>query len=284
MFADLSNSVDVVIHNAWKVDFKLSLDSYKDVHIGGVRRIIDWSTGSRRSPRIVFVSSVAAASQWATIHQDKAEIPSVPETFLYDYEAAADMGYGESKTISERILDIANKQSGVPVSILRVGQIAGSTAWPSQEWLPSTIKTSKSSLPVIDWIPVDKLATIIIEIIHSDTTANNAGNADIYNLVNPHPIAWESLLGTLQSHLGHQVDIVLLRDWINSLLKLDVLDSSELARHPALKLLEMFEEIENGKGSLAFDAEHGVRASKTMATLDTVNPAWMNIWLEQWKF
>ncbi len=28
-------------------------------------------------------------------------------------------------------------------------------------------------------------------------TANNAGNADIYNLVNPHPIAWESLLGTL---------------------------------------------------------------------------------------
>ncbi len=43
-------------------------------------------------------------------------------------------------------------------------------------------------------------------------TANNAGNADIYNLVNPHPIAWESLLGTLQSHLRHQVDIVSLRD------------------------------------------------------------------------
>jgi len=68
------------------------------------------------------------------------------------------------------------------------------------------------------------------------------------------------------------------------LLKLDVLDSSELARHPALKLLEMFEEIENGKESLAFDAEHGVRASKTMATLYTVNPAWMNVWREQWKF
>ncbi len=116
------------------------------------------------------------------------------------------------------------------------------------------------------------------------STAHNAGNADIYNLVNPHPIAWESLLGTLQSHLGHQVDIVSLRDWINSLLKLDVLDSSELARHPALKLLEIFEEIENGKGSLAFDAEHGVRASKTMATLYTVNPAWMNVWLERWKF
>jgi thioester reductase-like protein len=117
----------------------------------------------------------------ATIYQDKAEIPSVPETFLYDYEAAADMGYGKSKKISERILDNANKQSGVPVSILRVGQIAGSTtlsdpAWPSQEWLPSMIKTSKSlkrlpaNLPVIDWIPVDKLATIIIETIHSDTT------------------------------------------------------------------------------------------------------------------
>ncbi len=82
------------------------------------------------------------------------------------------------------------------------------------------------------------------------------------------------------------MNIVSLRDWINSLLKLDVLDSSELARRPALKLLEIFEEIENGtsNGSSAFDAEHGIRASKTMATLDTVNPAWMNIWLERWKF
>jgi len=67
------------------------------------------------------------------------------------------------------------------------------------------------------------------------------------------------------------------------LLKLDVLDSSELARHPALKLLEIFEEIENGKGSSAFDAEHGIRVSKTMATLDAVNLAWMNVWREQWK-
>jgi nucleoside-diphosphate-sugar epimerase len=44
-----------------------------------------------------------------------------------DYSVAQDFGYGESKHVSERILQIAKARSGVPASVLRVGQVAGPT-------------------------------------------------------------------------------------------------------------------------------------------------------------
>lgn len=81
----------------------------------------------------------------------------------------------QSKNVAEQILNIANEKSGVPVSIVRVGQIAGPLEvkgiWNEEEWLPALIKTSKSlgylpdHLPDIGWIPVDKLAVMILEIL-----------------------------------------------------------------------------------------------------------------------
>ena len=64
-----------------------------------------------------------------------------------DYTAALGVCYTESRYVAECILHEANQRSGVPVSILRVGQIGGSTvecdvAFPEQEWLVALIKTS----------------------------------------------------------------------------------------------------------------------------------------------
>ena len=129
LFAELKDNVDIIVHNAWKVDFRHSIHSYESVHIRGIRRLIDWSTDSPRSPRIVFVSSASAVGNWIIMHKERArEPPTIPEKVIFDYEAAQQMGYGESKHVAERILDIANKQSHVPITILQVGQIAGSTA------------------------------------------------------------------------------------------------------------------------------------------------------------
>lgn len=43
-FNELTSSVDIIIHNAWKVDFNYSLESFKPVHIRGVCNLIDWSS------------------------------------------------------------------------------------------------------------------------------------------------------------------------------------------------------------------------------------------------
>ncbi|KAH7009835.1 hypothetical protein EDB80DRAFT_713952 [Ilyonectria destructans] len=80
------------------------------------------------------------------------------------------MGYGQSKFVSERLLDTAARETDIPCIICRVGQIAGPTTaagmWLKQEWLPSLIASSKylGKLPeslghidTVNWIPVDLL-------------------------------------------------------------------------------------------------------------------------------
>ena len=111
------------------------------------------------------------------------------------------MGYGESKHVAERILAAAHARSGVPISVLRVGQIAGSTlraiaSWPAQEWAPALVQTSKALrvvpggggvLPPVDWIPVNKVAAIVVEILLADHRGSGSGTG-FYNLVHPRPV------------------------------------------------------------------------------------------------
>ena len=130
-FSELTGQIDVVIHNAWKVDFNQTLESFENDHIRGTRALVDWSNTSPKRPRILFISSISAVSNWTETGQSS----PVPETIVPSLDAPAHMGYGESKYVAEHILGAASKQSGTPISILRVGQIAGSTEQSDPEWV-----------------------------------------------------------------------------------------------------------------------------------------------------
>ena len=141
-FKKMTAEVEVIIHNAWKVNFNHQLESFEPEHIRSVRNLVDWSRNSDRHPRILFVSSLSSVSQWSLHHTGP-----VPETPIHDYEVAQALGYGESKHVAERILQEAAMRSGVPVGLLRVGQIAGSTKasgtlWDKAEYLPALIQSS----------------------------------------------------------------------------------------------------------------------------------------------
>ena len=95
-----------------------------------------------------------------------------------DWELPQAIGYAQSKAISEAVLEEASRVAGVPSAVCRVGQIAGPTSsdgiWSKQEWLPTLIASSKylkqipSSLGpmnTIDWIPVDLLGQIVVELL-----------------------------------------------------------------------------------------------------------------------
>ncbi|KAI9879042.1 MAG: hypothetical protein M1830_009784 [Pleopsidium flavum] len=288
-FGELTRTADVLIHNAWKVDFNHSLESFEPIHIRGVRNFIDWSIRSERHPHIIFISSISSIGNWATVHVGDEPVPETPIT---SHEVAQEMGYGESKNVSERILGVANEECGVPVSILRVGQIAGPLmakgVWNKDEWLPSLIKTSKSLsslpsyIPDIDWIPVDKLATIILEIVHFGVTTDKAR---IYNILNPKPIPWMSLVDTIRKRLGPHIQLVQMREWIETLERLDGNDARELNTKPAMKILDFYrglvEDARSTAVGLKYSTAHGVAASKTMAELAPVNAEWMDMWLDQ---
>ncbi len=94
-YKELSDSVDTIIHSAWKVNFNHSLESFEPVHVRGVRNLVDFQIQSPRRPRIVFISSVSSVSRWPTLGDNKVPIP---DEFITDFDAAQFMGYGESNT------------------------------------------------------------------------------------------------------------------------------------------------------------------------------------------
>lgn len=160
-YQELLESVDTIVHNAWKVDFNHLVDSFEHDHICGVRRFIDFSLQSQHNAHLHFVSSISTVGAWTA---DMA--PSVPEVPIEDCAVVLPQGYGESKYIAERICLEASRRCRIATTIYRVGQIAGPTTasgqWNQHEWLPSIIATSKALGQVpnrlgameVDWIPV----------------------------------------------------------------------------------------------------------------------------------
>jgi hypothetical protein len=58
----------------------------------------------------------------------------------------------------------------------------------------------------VDWIPVDVLPDIVIELIHSEMGLLHAaetknGSCLVYNVVNPKQTTWIALVPTINSHL-----------------------------------------------------------------------------------
>lgn len=160
-YEDLLDSVDTIVHNAWKVDFNHSVDSFEEIHIRGVRHFVDFSLKSRCRAHIHFVSSISAVGAWTSEMG-----PLVPEMPFEDSSVVLEQGYGESKHVAERICFEASRTSQVPTTIYRVGQVAGPTRssgqWNRQEWLPTLVATSiairkipnKLGSMEVDWIPV----------------------------------------------------------------------------------------------------------------------------------
>jgi thioester reductase-like protein len=292
-YRELTDSVDVVIHNAWKVDFNHQLASFEKEHIKGVRDLIDLTLSSPRQPHLFFVSSLSSVGNWATCYGNT---QPVPELIPNDFNVAMTMGYGESKHVSERIVSAAVQSAGLRGTILRVGQIAGPLAedggeWNRTEWFPSLIATSKAlgclpdTMNTIDWIPVDTLAAIIGEIVHREYSA---GTSRVFNLVNPHEANWQDLVSTIQkSWQPAEINIVPLTEWLD---KLGALGSSgDPETFPALKLLDFYSgyvaEAGLPRGQRpSYQTSNCTGASSAMADLSAINSLAMETWLRQWGF
>lgn len=288
-YQKLLGSVDTIIHAAWKVDFNHALESFEPTHIRGVHRLVEWQIHSPRPPRIIFISSTSSVSRWPALDDNTGKIP---EDFIENHDAAQAMGYAESKNIAEHILNGACLQTGVSSTILRVGQIAGPLLskgkWNEDEWVPALIKSSQSlgclpmGLPDVDWIPIDYLASIIMEISFSSARSKSAS---FFNLVNPNLTPWESLLESLKAHLDC-AETVPLQQWIERLQRLDATDPKIIAQYPAIKILGFFRSLaeQDGLCNVRYSTQKACAASETMARLPAISPEAMQVWLSQWGY
>ncbi|KAJ5760131.1 hypothetical protein N7520_007287 [Penicillium odoratum] len=291
-YGELLESADTIIHNAWKVDFNHSVESFEETHIKGVRNFVDFSVKSKYNAHIHFVSSVSTVGSW------KPEMgPLVPEIPMEDCAVVLTQGYGESKHVAERICLEASRRSRVPTSVYRVGQIAGPTTvkgqWNPHEWLPTIIATSKAmgkipsglgSVPV-DWVPVDTLASIITDIVQTRHDDRSEFPHAVFHLTNHRTVPWSSLIPAIQQK--YKVEAVDFASWVAELGNIQNPSSVEVAEKPALKLLIFYRGLADESQaslSVALDVQKTKEASKTMNSIQPISASLMSNWLEQWQF
>jgi thioester reductase-like protein len=308
-YLTLLSEVSHVIHNAWPVNFNLSLPAFTP-SLSGVVSLIRFSALSRRNSEIQFFSSISSVSSYPG--------DTVPEAVISALSTPAAMGYGQSKYLAEQLLNHASKTLGINTSFVRIGQVAGAartaSGWSRQEWLPSLVTSSAfiGAIPetlgdtpateeTINWVPIDQLADVVVELALNSNTGNEKADhgASVFQVVHPNPVSWSSLLLPINKALeasnssSEPIRVVSYTEWISTLKdksaeaeKVGNVDAVMLAqKNPAMKLLDFYESLQyqgNGGLRMKLSMEKTLRSSKTLQGLEPLRNEWITGWVSEW--
>lgn len=202
-YALLARTVNVVMHLAWAVNFRMRLASFKADHISGLRNLLALAASplrdrdaSTESDNASAGASASAAGNGNTNEKAKTEPPvfafcssvasviasaprpsnsEIPERISTDPNDASPLGYSRSKWVAEGICAAAACRAPSlrnRVGVFRVGQLAGDTvrgAWNANEAYPLMLGSVRATgcLPaleeVVGWLPVDVAAKAMVE-------------------------------------------------------------------------------------------------------------------------
>ncbi len=223
---ELLRDVNLVIHNAWSVNFNMGVASFEN-QIQGARNLIDFSFKS--NARFFLVSSVSAAVRSGLV---------IPESHLEHLTDAQEMGYARSKLVAERLCQHAQR-AGLDARVLRVGQIAGDTQlgqWNATEAIPLMIRSAVAigALPTLDdtlnWLPIDVVAKVMVEVCHAPK------RHDVYHVVNPKAFNWTRDLLPMLRQAGLEFEEVSIQTWLERL----AASNPDPEVNPTIKLLGFF--------------------------------------------
>lgn len=290
--SDILAETHVVIHNIWRVDFSLSVTSYKKELLNSVRSVVDLLRKATFCPRFVFVSSIASVQDWESIFPES----PAPEEPVDPYEVAWHTGYGQSKHVAERVLATAANRLSMPITILRLGQLGPATVgnggkWSSQDWIQSMALLSKitglipKDMGIIDWVPVDTMSKVMCEIILRERDDDKPSSTlEVYNLVNPRSIPFNRFADLLQARIGLPLSCqVGLSEWVKSLEQVNPGTIPEEVEKVRVLILPFFQSlIEKGVSYPGIETAKAREASPTMANMKAVDEGLMKWWCEQW--
>jgi thioester reductase-like protein len=309
-FSNLSQQLTLIIHNAWPVNFNLSLSSFTP-SLSSLIPLLSLAASSPLHPKFLFISSISSVLS----HHTPSSL--TPESVIDSPAAAGPNGYAQSKYIAEHVLAYAASRLGLPISFARVGQIAGAVKraglWNRSEWFPSLIISSAhiGAVPEeiggplgreIDWVPIDLLSEVLVELALGSgaQAAKGEGEVDVFHPKHPRPIRWAELKGAiaeeLSSILGRDIAQIPLKEWIarvrndiegsaGGAKKLKDGEMEDLLRvNPAAKLLDFYEGF-LGTGqevSNKLAGQKTLQASTRLQALETIKEEWIRKWVREW--
>ncbi|KAI9065203.1 acetyl-CoA synthetase-like protein [Trametes sanguinea] len=283
---EVRHSVMHILHNAWKVDFKLAIQTF-ELDIQGTRNLVDLAISSpyRQAPTIVFVSSIGVFTNY------KGAVPA-PEAPLDDPVSPFGSGYGESKWVAEHVLQNAAKRGGVHAVVVRLGQVCGNRVghWNEKEWFPTLVKSAQFQrcLPDIEgnvtWVPGYEGAQAFTQMRHSAEP--------FLHLVHPTPVPWHAIIAPIAEELG--VPLVTYDEW-RFLLRKSMRDAGSadeevelMKANPAVRLVDFFEGTKmvperEPMGTVYLSTEKATQVSAALANLPPLDAARAKAWLAAWK-
>ncbi|OSX58884.1 hypothetical protein POSPLADRAFT_1059977 [Postia placenta MAD-698-R-SB12] len=210
VYQELHTSVTYIIHNAWRVDFSISLASFES-NVYGVRAFIDFALTSplAQPPRLIYTSSIGVFTNLDS-DDDLVEAPIDPDV-------AIGSGYTESKWVSEEILYNAAANTPLTPVVVRVGQICGALegSWNAHEWFPSIVQSAPKLGCFPDdergvvWVPLDVAAQAMVDFM--DTPPH----IKVVHLNHPRPVSWHSL--AVHVAQAFSVPLVPYHEWLAKL-------------------------------------------------------------------
>ncbi|KAK9454723.1 male sterility protein-domain-containing protein [Dipodascopsis uninucleata] len=284
---ELINSMTKVIHAAWAVNFNINVRSFEKQHIAGAHNLIQFCLDVKtiEPSQFYFCSSISTAAG--------TPLPAtIAEAPIRDFAHAQNMGYARSKLVTEHIVENAALTTGIHSRVLRIGQIVGDSVngiWNDTEAIPLMIRSALvlHALPDIDeipsWLPVDYVATAILDISGITGSLPNDTPETVYHLTNPKTFRWTlDLLPALRDS-GLEFSIVPQRKWIDMLRK----GEQDPVKNPTVKLLNFFaDKYDNdkvGRRGLVFQTEITENSSKVMKELlDPVSEGLIQKFVGQW--
>ncbi|KAK1216894.1 hypothetical protein PQX77_020470 [Marasmius sp. AFHP31] len=254
LYHELQQTVTSIIHNAWTVNFNVTLSTLEPL-VRGTRKLINLALSSKTLPSFVFVSSAGVIRN----------VPVGEESFVSDPKVAAGWGYAESKWCAEILLQKVGAETPLKPVIIRCGQLSGARGvpeyggfWNADEWFPTLVKCSSriGQLPDVpgnaSWIPIDVAAQIVTDFAAFPL---DSSNAEVVNLAHSQPVPATKIISHLKDVL--KLETVPYDQWFTALEASieDVTNTSDADQHVVARLLEFFRSMQIGitkSGSEAF--------------------------------
>jgi carbohydrate kinase (thermoresistant glucokinase family) len=232
-YSQIASNITGLVHCAWSVNFNLGLGSFEADCIAGTHNLLTLCLKAQRPEPATF----NFCSSVSTVARTKGGF--VPESLPESLEYAQEMGYAQSKLVTEHICIKAAKLYGIKTHVLRIGQVIADTIhgiWNATEAIPLIMQAALTigAVPALDdsplWLPVDIVASTVSEI-----SLGSAG-AGVMNIVNHQSFHWTRELLPALHRAGLDFKELSPREWIDALRK----SNPDPVANPPIKLVEFF--------------------------------------------
>ncbi|KAG2420106.1 hypothetical protein HFD88_004905 [Aspergillus terreus] len=278
-----------IVHNAWPMSGTRPVSAFEP-QLQAMRNLLDLARDMAcrdiNPPSRVgfqFVSSIGVVGFVGESRVTERRVP---------LSATLPSGYGEAKWVCERMLDetLHKYPRLFRPMVVRPGQISGSSTsgfWNPVEHFAFLVKSAQAlrAWPdldgVLQWIPVDFCAGIIVDLLKIASRADDA--YPVYHIDNPVGQPWKAMNPVLASALDIPPHAIIpFKNWISRVRRSPLPLETE---NPAARLVDFLDDHfeRMSCGGLVLDTSKALEHSQTMATVGPVSSDVAQLYVASWK-